>query len=334
MAMTCCFGKERSRPRPAGWWTWCVGLLIGVLIAEEAVRAATPLPDASAQAPWTQLGDRLPASAPPVDGAVSSAYLRRVGIIGQDRRRKLNQQELRQHSGLVAIYSKAADSEGTGFLVCDGSVVLTSAHVFFDESGNLKGPLSQFELYLRGSLGSFQRVYLDDRPGSYRVGRTTDFRRHPHEDWMLLRLNTRPNPRLFQPYKLSSENEVLNLKNEPHSDVRVIGYLNNGSWEALGATCSNFRSTKSTWQYSSGSENFYYSHDCTTEGGASGSPVILNSCQGNPRVIAIHSGGHSDFRAQFDHERPWRNNYAIPISHQILEAVRQMCGNFYSQAVC
>ncbi len=258
----------------------------------------------------------------------------RTGIIGQDRRRRLNFQELRQHSGVAAIFSERADSEGTGFLVCDGSVLLTSAHIFYDNTGRLKGPLDQFEVFLKGPSGDFQQFGFDSRPGSYRVGRTTELRTHGHQDWMLLRLRTRPNSRQFQPLKVSTQNEVLKVQNQAQSDIRVVGFLNGESWDVMSSTCPNFRSTQSSWQYSTGSLNVLYSHDCSTEGGASGSPVIQGSCQGTPRVIAIHSGGHPEFRAEFDQERPWRNNYATPISPEILTAMEDLCGPSYSQAIC
>ncbi len=269
------------------------------------------------------------------DCSPRSEMSHKVGIIGQDRRRRLSAQEEQDYSGVLAVYSEEADFGGSGFLVCDGSVVLTNAHNFYNgETGQLRASLPSFKAFLSNKAGDFQEVEFDTRPGSYVVGGTRNHRELRDQDWILIRLKNRPNPRDFKPLKVRAQPETLQVRNQPNSGIKVVGFLNKDNWDKYSSSCANFRSASSVWQFSSSIARVY-AHDCSTEAGASGSPIIQGTCQGAPQVIAVHAGGNREFRSSFNNDIPGiGNNTAAPINQAILDGMRQLCGDSFQNAVC
>lgn len=311
-----------------------VGALTGWLVVAGAGHAATPLPDPQVQAWWSLLGDPLSAHVVEADGQPRSEPLQRVGIIGQDRRRRLSAQEEQDYSGVVAIYSEKTSYEGSGFLVCDGSVVLTSAHNFYDDDGKLRADFSDYKAFLSNKAGDFQEMQFDTHPGARVVGGTANLREFRNKDWILIRLRNRPNPSSFKPLKVRAPPEVLKVRDQQNSGIKVVGFLNGANWNRYLSHCMNFRSASSVWNFSSTSAELY-AHDCSTEGGASGSPIIQGNCQGSPQAIAVHAAGPIEFKSSFSNQVPGiGNNTAAPINQAILDGMRKLCGPSFRDAVC
>ena len=320
-----------------GFLHFIAALLLLSLTSTNSSQAATPIPDLSEIAYYEMLREQgiepQKALASGEDCSPRSEMSHKVGIIGQDRRRRLSAQEEQDYSGVVAIHSEKSGEGGSGFLVCDGSVVLTSAHSFYADNGQLLADFSTYRAHLSNKAGEFQAMEFDTRPGSRILGGTHDLPTNREQDWILIRLKSRPNPRNFKPLKVRAQPEVLQVSNQPNAGIKAVGFLNRDNWNRYASPCLNVRSMSSIWSFSSSSAKLY-SHDCSTEVGASGSPLIQGSCQGAPQAIALQSAGPRDFRRAFDPKDPFGNNLATAISPEIIEGMRRLCGDSFQTAVC
>ena len=240
------------------------------------------------------------------------------GIVNQDNREPMTSDEF-PWSAIGRVMGKAADGSNyicSGTLVAD-DVVLTNAHCVIDPVTHEHSALIQFQPNLVNGLVQDEAHVAD----TIEFFAGTDFREDntppTADDWAFLKLN-QPLGEIYGTIGIA-ELSVSDLFNNYAGQLVMVGYsgdfprANPGKTAGVHSGCSVL-----------GEVDDSLIHDCDTQGGASGGPIL--AVIGNQiQIIGVNSAGRTESFTASDGTPTEAGivNYATKIS-RVLEAIESI----------
>lgn len=242
-------------------------------------------------------------------------FATRVAIIGQDDRRKMTPVERKKYNYIGKFWSPSPNgTNGTGNVTLERDVVVTAAHVFYDEWGRLRTDPSTIKFYIETGkydrdiftpfeIESIVTGYDPSDPNPYDPSDLD-----PRKDFAVVRLKQMV-PQHIIPLQIASGTDEGRLAVAAYSNdfekgvVAHIGY------------CDEKRPDIFMTDYYRRNRDVFVFYPCDTNNLASGSAIVRES-SGRLEIVGVHRKAAGDGNL----------NYGVRVVGRFKEAIEAAAG--------
>ncbi|MEM7171840.1 MAG: trypsin-like peptidase domain-containing protein [Pseudomonadota bacterium] len=252
------------------------------------------------------------------DGAVGAQDLQQVAsVFGRDDREDPLLEEVEHMQWLGVVYSRESTGGATALIVSPScNVILTAAHVFFDEKGR---PWDDEYLFYHLGVTAVAGRALD--LDNMIVGDKL-WDENPEKDWIVVKLKE---PVENCTYQRVTEFDSLGEAVFEDEVVEMVAFHGDDNFTELPKVVRECSFIKQRSNRYLGKHWEVVAHDCDAVGGASGGALIHKD---SGSLIAIHPGGFYEHglygvtMSMFDLASS--PNMAIKVTPEILAAIEQL----------
>ena len=261
---------------------------------------------------WPESGARA-------DGPLSAGPVQQAAIFEDDDSREMTRAERARYGAVGVIRSTRLGyrAQAMAVVVLRPNLAVTTAHVLYGERGLPRAPLDTWQVVLAdGDGGTAAHPVTEVRIGS----RYPELA--PWADWAVLLLANPAGPHIVPLDLPPADAPPPAVADMPVVQVGYRGYFDADFTYRLDDCRLRQPGALNPLRIQAGARI----HDCDTEAGESGSPLIVTT-DGRDILIGVHAGDYRSLAWDGDGFEPSFNfNYAIAPEGEMLQAILELAG--------